>query len=64
MNSMLKFISNYIHRISIFYPMNYYNVLDYYEISVIATVNKYYNNENIAVILNNIAKDYFTNILD
>jgi len=44
--------------------MNYYNVLDYYEISVIATVNKYYNNENIAVILNNIAKDYFTNIMD
>jgi hypothetical protein len=44
--------------------MNYYNVLDYYEISVIATVNKYYGNENIAVILNNIAKDYFTNILD
>ena len=44
--------------------MNYYSVLDYYEISVIATVNKYYNYENIAVILNNIAKDYFMNILD
>ena len=49
----------------IFFHRNYHNILHCYEVSVIDIINKIKQiPENIDGILNNLAKDYSTNIPD
>ena len=52
-------------NIFIFSPRNYHNILQCYEVSDINTINKIKQiPDNIDGILNNLAKDYATNIPD